>query len=101
MSMANKDAPLPKDYSKILLLDKHVKFLNKYAEDREDFDYVMSEFLRINGIFWSLSAMDLMGHRAEAKVTEVSKTRQGQARPNLDLTLLLLLLSVRTDPGVR
>ena len=73
MSVPSKDDPLPKDYPKSLLLNKHVKFLSKYSEDKSEFDYVMSEFLRINGIFWSLTAMDLMGQKESLEKREVSE----------------------------
>lgn len=71
MTHSLKDAPLPPNYPKTLLLEDHVKFLKHYSKNKMSYDYVMSEFLRINGVFWSLSAMDLMGQMNELDKKEV------------------------------
>ena len=33
----------------------------RYGSDPDDFEYAMSEFLRMNGMYWGVACMDLMG----------------------------------------
>ena len=62
MAVITKDAKIPDDAPKDILLGQHAEFLAKYSDDKDDYEYVMSEFLRINGVYWSLTAMDLIGN---------------------------------------
>ena len=32
----------------------------RYGQDPDDFEYAMSEFLRMNGMYWGVACMDLM-----------------------------------------
>ena len=62
-SVSRKDCKIPSNAPKELLLPQHSDFIKKYGDEKEEYDYVMSEFLRINGIYWCLTAMDLMKSR--------------------------------------
>lgn len=42
-------------------LSKHATFLASYGTNKDDYEFCMTEYLRMNGIYWSLTAMDLMG----------------------------------------
>ncbi|TRY78017.1 hypothetical protein TCAL_13493 [Tigriopus californicus] len=54
-----------------LLLEQHAKFVVKYSENKDDYEFVMSEFLRINGVYWSLTALDLMYAKEELHKEEI------------------------------
>ena len=43
----------------------------RYGSDPDDFEYAMSEFLRMNGMYWGVACMDLMGR------LEVQASHQG------------------------
>ncbi|ODN06435.1 Geranylgeranyl transferase type-2 subunit beta [Orchesella cincta] len=43
-----------------LLLPKHAGFLTKYGTAKDDYDYCMTEFLRMSGMYWGLTALQLM-----------------------------------------
>ncbi|CAL8143655.1 unnamed protein product [Orchesella dallaii] len=43
-----------------LLLPKHAGFLSKYGTAKDDYDYCMTEFLRMSGMYWGLTALQLM-----------------------------------------
>ena len=43
-----------------LEVEKHAQFLLKMATDR-GFEWTMSEYLRMSGIYWSLTALHLIG----------------------------------------
>ena len=60
MALVKKDAIIPKDAEKSLRLDLHRSFILKYGDDPDEYEYAMSEFLRMNGLYWGVAAMDLM-----------------------------------------
>lgn len=61
MAFHLKDVTLTPDRPNTLLIKKHTDFLSKYGTDTENFEYNMTEYLRMSGIYWSLTAMELMG----------------------------------------
>ena len=70
-SVSRKDCKIPSNAPKDFLLTQHSDFIKKYGDEKEEYDYVMSEFLRINGVYWSLTAMDLMKHRDRLDKEEI------------------------------
>jgi len=60
MGVPQKDAKIPLDAPQVLLLDKHTAYIKSYQDKKEDYEYVMSEYLRMSGIYWGLTAMALM-----------------------------------------
>lgn len=66
------DIVLPKE-SEIpgLQLSKHANFLAAYGTHKDDYEFCMTEYLRMNGIYWSLTAMDLMGKLDDMNRTEI------------------------------
>ena len=65
-----KDVEIKDDAVKELLLDKHADYIHSYSEKKDDYEYIMTEYLRMSGIYWGLTAMDLMGqlHRMAKQV---------------------------------
>jgi geranylgeranyl transferase type-2 subunit beta len=61
MAVDRKDVKLPAAGPTQLLTASHADFIAKYGSDPDDYEYAMSEFLRMNGIYWGVTAMDLMG----------------------------------------
>jgi geranylgeranyl transferase type-2 subunit beta len=55
-----RDVTLKKDRVRELLLDKHEKYLRQYADDESGTDQIMSEYLKMSGIYWGLNALYLM-----------------------------------------
>ena len=55
-----RDVTIPKKPPTELLLDKHIEFLVNYGKGDTHFEFVMAEFLRINGVYWSYTALYLM-----------------------------------------
>ena len=60
MALLKKDSVIPKNAPKELLLDLHKTYISKYGDDPDDYEYAMSEFLRMNGLYWGVAVMDLM-----------------------------------------
>lgn len=45
-----------------LLFDKHVDYVVNHGNDQNEFEYTMTEFLRMSGIYWGATCLDIMGH---------------------------------------
>ena len=52
---------------------KHVAYMVKVASDRSSLEYVVSEYLRMSGIYWGLTAMSVLGRdlRSEMDAGEI------------------------------
>uniref|UniRef100_A0A0K2SWS8 Geranylgeranyl transferase type-2 subunit beta n=1 Tax=Lepeophtheirus salmonis TaxID=72036 RepID=A0A0K2SWS8_LEPSM len=59
MGVSTHDAKIPENAPTSLLTDLHRQFVAGYST-KDNYEYVMSEFLRINGIYWSVTLMDLI-----------------------------------------
>ena len=73
MAVLIKDVKnFPKDAPTELLFDKNKDFIAKYGKsDDTHYEFVMAEFLRINGVYWSNTALYLMGGSNELDTNEV------------------------------
>lgn len=60
--MEQKDVELPGTIP-ALCLEKHVAYIKNWAEGKEAFEYAMSEYLRMSGVYWCLTAMDISNAR--------------------------------------
>jgi geranylgeranyl transferase type-2 subunit beta len=54
-----------------LQLPKHAEFLAKYGASKTDYEFCMTEFLRMSGMYWGLTALDLMGQLESVARDEV------------------------------
>lgn len=64
MATLIKDVKLKEDSPKVLMIEKHVTFLKEYGQNEDNYEYGMTDYLRMSGIYWGLTAMDLI-HRTE------------------------------------
>ena len=61
MGVAPKDAVIPEKALTSLILDKHIDFIEKYETNKATkYEYAMSESLRMSGIYWAATALDIM-----------------------------------------
>ncbi|XP_032157567.1 geranylgeranyl transferase type-2 subunit beta isoform X2 [Mustela erminea] len=61
MGTPQKDVVIKSDAPDTLLLEKHADYIASYGSKKDDYEYCMSEYLRMSGIYWGLTVMDLMG----------------------------------------
>ncbi|XP_060088021.1 geranylgeranyl transferase type-2 subunit beta isoform X2 [Heteronotia binoei] len=61
MGTPQKDVTIKNDAPGTLLLEKHVDYIAAYGTKKDDYEYCMSEYLRMSGVYWGLTVMDLMG----------------------------------------
>ncbi|KAK5100768.1 Rab geranylgeranyltransferase [Exophiala xenobiotica] len=45
-----------------LAIDQHVKYIQQLDTRKDELQYWMTEHLRLNGVYWGLTALHLMGH---------------------------------------
>jgi geranylgeranyl transferase type-2 subunit beta len=43
------------------LLDKHINYIRRVSADTESFDYLVSQHLRMSGVYWGLTSLSLLG----------------------------------------
>lgn len=70
--LGNRDIIIKKDRPKELLQNKHEKYLKQYANDDAGTDQIMSEYLKMSGMYWGLNALYLMSSLDE-KCPEVER----------------------------
>lgn len=58
--MLIRDVEILDSYPTTLLLDKHIKFLHGYASNPDSPEQIMVEYLKMSGIYWGISALQLM-----------------------------------------
>lgn len=50
-------------------LDKHVAYIRKVSSDVESFEYLVTQHLRMSGVYWGLTAMALLGKDLKAEAS--------------------------------
>jgi len=55
-----------------LLVDKHAEYIVRIAKDREGFESVVTEHFRMSGVYWGLTAMDIMGRLSEMPLDDIT-----------------------------
>ena len=55
-----KDVTLSDDLPTEFLHDKHAEYIGSYGKDKSDYEYCMTEYLRLSGVYWGLTTMDLL-----------------------------------------
>lgn len=71
MGTTIKDVTLAKDAVSVFLPELHAKYLLTYGQDKNDYTYCMTEYLRLSGIYWALTAMDLMNQKDKMNESEI------------------------------
>ena len=59
--MLTRDVDISSSDVKEFMISKHVKYLQKYADNsNESYEQLMVEYLRMSGIYWTTTALQLM-----------------------------------------
>ncbi|KAI6191845.1 putative geranylgeranyl transferase type-2 subunit beta [Aphelenchoides bicaudatus] len=58
-NIARRDATIPSSAPTTFLKDKHVDFIVKCSKDTKSYDYVITEYLRLSGMYWCIASLDL------------------------------------------
>ncbi|KAK3867146.1 hypothetical protein Pcinc_027369 [Petrolisthes cinctipes] len=66
-----KDVEITDDHPKTLLLQKHAEYILSYSKKKEDYEYTMTEHFRMSGMYWGITAMDILGQLDKMKPTDI------------------------------
>ncbi|XP_076066435.1 geranylgeranyl transferase type-2 subunit beta isoform X2 [Oratosquilla oratoria] len=61
MAQHPKDVVITDEHPKSLLFEKHAEYIVGYSKKKNDFEYTMTEHFRMSGIYWGITAIDLLG----------------------------------------
>lgn len=61
----------PDDPLQTVLIPLHVKHILKLSSNTSSLAYHLSTHLRMNGVYWGLSALELMGHGEDLEADEL------------------------------
>ncbi|CAD5121278.1 DgyrCDS9808 [Dimorphilus gyrociliatus] len=62
MGSVIKDVTITDDHPSNFLKEKHSDYIEHYGSKHDVYEYKMSEYLRMCGLYWGLTAMDLLGN---------------------------------------
>lgn len=51
--------------SKDFLIKKHISFLHNYAQNKDNYEQLMVEYLKMSGIYWTITALKLVDNPIE------------------------------------
>ena len=100
--MNSNDIKYAPDMPTAFLPSKHVTYIAEYDTKCQN-EYEMTEYLRLSGIYWSLTALDLLKARDrldEGSIVELVKSCQGEnggfsPAPRHDASILYTLSAVQ------
>lgn len=71
MAAPVKDVQLKDDHPRELLARKNTDFLASYGQSDDNYLYGMTDYLRMSGIYWSLTALDLMSESGRLNQNDI------------------------------
>lgn len=63
--MLVRDVDILDTHPTSLLLEKHCAYLAAYSQNKDGYEQVMVEYLRMSGMYWGMTAMDVINHLPE------------------------------------
>ncbi|VDO14053.1 unnamed protein product [Brugia timori] len=82
LDYCRKDVVISKEAASELLLTKHVDFIHHCVENKESYENVTTEYLRMSGIYWCLQAMDIMNRLTKMDTNEIANYVKRCQQPN-------------------
>lgn len=70
---ARKDIQIPRNSPQELLIDKHVEFIVKSGRDTDSYEFIITEYLRVSGIYWCLASLDFCGRLEEQSEEDIQR----------------------------
>ncbi|XP_028155482.1 geranylgeranyl transferase type-2 subunit beta isoform X2 [Diabrotica virgifera virgifera] len=73
MATLTKDVTLQENIPTHILLDKHIDFIKEYGQKESTYEYGMTDYLRISGMYWGLTALELMNATPAQSIEEITE----------------------------
>lgn len=61
MEQHPNDIEISSKHPNSLLDSKHVEYIVNYSRKKDDYEYTMTEHIRMSGMYWGITAVDLLG----------------------------------------
>ncbi|XP_045469825.1 geranylgeranyl transferase type-2 subunit beta [Harmonia axyridis] len=73
-----KDVHLNQNVPTTILFSKHIEFLTNYGEHKDNYEATMTEYLKMSGMYWCLTALELINSSPfpKYKIVEFIKSCQ-------------------------
>lgn len=71
MATLIKDVTLQENIPTNILFEKHIDFIKEYGQKESSFEYGMTDYLRVSGMYWGLTALELMNASPPHSIEEV------------------------------
>ncbi|KAK9456244.1 terpenoid cyclases/protein prenyltransferase alpha-alpha toroid [Dipodascopsis uninucleata] len=68
--------------TKKFLREKHIEYIKSLDKKQDELEYWLSEHLRMSGVYWGLTALDLMGAKDELSRDDMIKYVKSCQHPN-------------------
>lgn len=68
------DITLQENTPTTLYQEKHTEFIKEYGKKENSFEYGITDYLRVSGMYWGLTALELMNTLPSQSKNEVSDT---------------------------
>ncbi|GLV35980.1 Rab geranylgeranyltransferase subunit beta [Carabus blaptoides fortunei] len=68
-----KDVKLKDEHPRELMLKKNGDFIANYGTAEDNYLYGMTDYLRMSGIYWSLTALDIMGQGDRLNQSDITE----------------------------
>ncbi|XP_023018185.2 geranylgeranyl transferase type-2 subunit beta [Leptinotarsa decemlineata] len=73
MTTLTKDITLQENIPSNILMDKHIEFIRDYGQKENSYEYGMTDYLRVSGMYWGLTALELMNTSPPQSKDEIAK----------------------------
>ncbi|XKL65425.1 hypothetical protein PGB90_008845 [Kerria lacca] len=89
-AFGGQDVIISDELSKEFEPEKHIQFIKKYSEDKSSYEYYMTEYLRMSGLYWGLTTLELLDKKdllSEIEVMEFIRNcinDNGGISPSID-----------------
>ncbi|XP_044265255.1 geranylgeranyl transferase type-2 subunit beta [Tribolium madens] len=71
MATPIKDVILKENAPVAILFDKHIEFLRDYGKDDNNVEFGMTDYLRVSGMYWGLTALELLDRTHSSPQEEI------------------------------
>uniref|UniRef100_A0A915E360 Geranylgeranyl transferase type-2 subunit beta n=1 Tax=Ditylenchus dipsaci TaxID=166011 RepID=A0A915E360_9BILA len=99
-NIARRDIEIPKSAPTEICIEKHKEFILKYGRDRESYEYIMAEYLRMSGLYWCLASLDVLGAVDEADKQFIWNFVKENQNPDGVLLLQLVTIHISSTRSV-
>lgn len=66
-----KDVVITDEHPKTLLYQKHADYIVGYSKKKDDYEFTMTEHFRMSGMYWGITALDLLNQLDRMDSTEI------------------------------